>query len=53
MDAFRPVAPLHTVQPPYDLFKRGIEQDILPYIKKHQLTALCYGSLCRGLLNGK
>ncbi|MFT8872166.1 MAG: aldo/keto reductase [Sporolactobacillus sp.] len=53
MDAFRSVAPLHTVQPPYNLFERGIEQAVLPYIKKHNLTALCYGSLCRGLLSGK
>lgn len=53
MDAFRSVAPLHTVQPPYNLFEREMEQEILPYVKQHQLTALCYGSLCRGLLSGK
>ncbi|MFT8318719.1 MAG: aldo/keto reductase [Sporolactobacillus sp.] len=53
MEAFRSVAPLHTVQPPYNLFEREIEQDVLPYTKKHHLTALCYGSLCRGLLSGK
>lgn len=53
MEAFSAVAPLHTVQPPYNLFERDIETDILPFIKKNQLTALCYGSLCRGLLSGK
>ncbi|MGY4434900.1 aryl-alcohol dehydrogenase-like predicted oxidoreductase [Bradyrhizobium sp. F1.13.1] len=25
------VAPLHTAQPPYNLFERSIEQDVLPY----------------------
>src|ERR1700689_2882967 len=28
MDAFRAVAPLHTVQPPYNLFERGIENSV-------------------------
>lgn len=53
LESFREVAPLHTVQPPYNLFEREIEQDILPYCKKNSLTTLLYGSLCRGLLTGK
>jgi len=53
MDAFRRVAPIHTVQPPYNLFERGIETDILPYAKHHGIAVLAYGALCRGLLSGK
>lgn len=53
MDRFKSAAPLHTVQPPYNLFERGIEKDILPYCQRHGLTTLLYGSLCRGLLTGK
>ncbi|RYM02156.1 aldo/keto reductase [Sporolactobacillus sp. THM7-7] len=53
MDAFRKVAPIHTVQPPYNMFERDIEKDILPYSGKRDIVALCYGSLCRGLLSGK
>ncbi|RYL93032.1 aldo/keto reductase [Sporolactobacillus sp. THM7-4] len=53
MEAFRKVAPIHTVQPPYNLFERQIEQDVLPYSSEHNIVALCYGSLCRGLLSGK
>lgn len=53
MDRFKSAAPLHTVQPPYNLFERGIEKDILPYCQQHGLTTLLYGSLCRGLLTGK
>ncbi|KAA0893518.1 aldo/keto reductase [Oryzomonas rubra] len=53
MDVFRKVAPLHTVQPPYNLFERQIEQDVLPYAKKHGLAVLAYGAICRGLLSGK
>jgi aryl-alcohol dehydrogenase-like predicted oxidoreductase len=53
MDAFRAVAPLHAAQPPYNLFERAIEKDVLPYCGKHDLAVLAYGSLCRGLLSGK
>jgi len=52
MDRFRAVAPLHTVQPPYNLFEREIEADVLPYALKHDITALTYGAICRGLLSG-
>ena len=31
MDAFRAVAPLHTAQPPHNLFEREAEKDVLPY----------------------
>lgn len=51
-DAFREVAPLHSVQPPLNLFERGAEQDIIPYAKRHDMTMLTYGALCRGLLTG-
>ncbi len=53
MDVFRQVAPLHTAQPPYNLFERGIEKDVLPYCRKHAIITLMYGSLCRGLLSGR
>jgi len=53
MDAFRKAAPLHSVQPPYNLFERQIEEDILPYAKQHAIAVLAYGSICRGLLSGK
>ncbi|MGC2242759.1 MAG: aldo/keto reductase [Candidatus Aquilonibacter sp.] len=53
MDEFRRHATLHTLQPPYNLFERGAEQDVLPYGSAHGLTSLTYGALCRGLLSGK
>jgi aryl-alcohol dehydrogenase-like predicted oxidoreductase len=53
MDVFRTAAPLHTVQPPYNLFERAIEKDVLPYCVAHGITTLTYGSLCRGLLAGR
>jgi aryl-alcohol dehydrogenase-like predicted oxidoreductase len=53
MDQFKKVAPLHTAQPPYNLFERGIEQDVLPYCRDRNIAVLAYGSLCRGLLSGR
>src|SRR5258706_5497256 len=53
MERFRSVAPIHTVQPPYNLFERQIESDVLPYAAQHGLTVLAYGALCRGLLTAK
>jgi aryl-alcohol dehydrogenase-like predicted oxidoreductase len=52
MDRFRAVAPLHTDQPPYNLFERQIDRDVLPYLRESGISALCYGPLCRGLLTG-
>jgi aryl-alcohol dehydrogenase-like predicted oxidoreductase len=53
MERFRQVAPLHTDQPPYNLFEREIDRDVLPYVLKNNVSTLVYGSLCRGLLSGK
>jgi aryl-alcohol dehydrogenase-like predicted oxidoreductase len=53
MERFRRVAPLHVLQPPYNLFERGIETDLLPYCRKNKIATLGYGALCRGLLSGR
>jgi aryl-alcohol dehydrogenase-like predicted oxidoreductase len=53
MDDFRAVAPLHTAQPPYNLFERAIESDVLPYAAGRGVITIAYGALCRGLLSGR
>jgi aryl-alcohol dehydrogenase-like predicted oxidoreductase len=53
MQRFRRVAPLHVLQPPYNLFERGIEADVLPYCRKNKIATFGYGALCRGLLSGR
>jgi aryl-alcohol dehydrogenase-like predicted oxidoreductase len=53
MDRFRRVAPLHTAQPPYNLFERQIEAEVLPYCREHGIHTLVYSPLCRGLLSGR
>jgi aryl-alcohol dehydrogenase-like predicted oxidoreductase len=53
IERFRRVAQLHVVQPPYNLFEREIEAELLPYCRRANLATLTYGALCRGLLSGK
>ena len=53
MDLFRQAAPLHSAQPPYNLFEREAEKDVLPYCLWHGIATLTYGALCRGLLSGR
>jgi aryl-alcohol dehydrogenase-like predicted oxidoreductase len=53
MDLMRTAAPLHTAQPPYNLFERAAEAEVLPYCVANGITTLTYGSLCRGLLAGR
>jgi aryl-alcohol dehydrogenase-like predicted oxidoreductase len=53
MEQFRRVAPLHVLQPPYNLFERNIEADLLPYCRKNKIATFGYGALCRGLLSGR
>jgi len=53
MDSFGKAVRLSTAQPPYNLFERGIEEDILPYCHDKGVALLTYGALCRGLLSGR
>src|ERR1700674_143322 len=53
MERFRQVAPLHVLHPPYNLFERAIEADVLPYCRANNIATFGYGALCRGLLSGR
>ena len=53
MRLFRQVAPIHTVQPPFNLFEREADEEALPYCLWNNIAALVYGPICRGLLSGR
>ncbi|MDZ3836870.1 MAG: aldo/keto reductase [Rhodospirillales bacterium] len=53
MDTMRELSPLHVAQPPYNLFERDIEADVLPYCRDNGVATLTYGAICRGLLSGR
>jgi aryl-alcohol dehydrogenase-like predicted oxidoreductase len=53
MEAFRSIAPLSANQPPYNIYERAIESDILPYCDAHGIATLAYSALCRSMLSGR
>lgn len=53
MDELQKTVPLHALQPPYNLFERDIDQEVLPYCRQNGIATMTYGALCRGLLTGK
>jgi hypothetical protein len=52
MDEFSATLPVETLQPPYHLFRRDIEDTLLPYAAAHDIGVLVYGPLAHGLLSG-
>ena len=44
---------IDSLQPPYSLFWRHIETDILPYCDANNITVLAYSPLAQGFLTGK
>jgi aryl-alcohol dehydrogenase-like predicted oxidoreductase len=53
MSEFEQTRKLDGLQPPYHLFRREIERDILPYCENNGVGVLVYGPLAHGLLSGK
>jgi aryl-alcohol dehydrogenase-like predicted oxidoreductase len=52
MAEFARTRPVETLQPPYHLFRREAEADVLPYAHEHDIGVLVYGTLAHGLLTG-
>jgi aryl-alcohol dehydrogenase-like predicted oxidoreductase len=52
MAEFAATLPVETLQPPYHLFRRDIEDEVLPYCRTHDVGVLVYGPLAHGLLTG-
>ena len=53
MHEFRSVVPLASNQPPYNLFEREIDREVLPWCAANGVGVLTYSSLCRSLLGGR
>jgi aryl-alcohol dehydrogenase-like predicted oxidoreductase len=53
METFQRGRKLDALQPPYHLFRRDIEQGILPYCVQHGIGVLVYGPMAHGLLTGR
>jgi aryl-alcohol dehydrogenase-like predicted oxidoreductase len=53
IERFSATLPVETLQPPYHLFRRNIEPDLLPYTAANDIGVLVYGPLAHGLLGGQ
>jgi aryl-alcohol dehydrogenase-like predicted oxidoreductase len=53
MQEFRAAAPLASNQPPYNLFERQIDGEILPWCAANHVAVLTWSTLCRSLLAGR
>jgi aryl-alcohol dehydrogenase-like predicted oxidoreductase len=53
MAEFEETRKIDSLQPPYHLFRRDVEEGILPYCVEHGIGVLVYGPLAHGLLSGK
>lgn len=52
MEELSRTLPVETAQPPFHLFRREIERDVLPYARENEIGVLVYGPLAHGLLGG-
>ena len=46
------IAPVETLQPPYSLVERDVEQEILPYAESEGIGVIVYSPMGSGLLTG-
>jgi aryl-alcohol dehydrogenase-like predicted oxidoreductase len=46
------IAPVETLQPPYSLIARDVEQDVLPYAQREGIGVIVYSPMGSGLLTG-
>lgn len=53
LDKCNAIAHVTSLQPPYNLIRREIEQEILPWCNAHQTGVVAYSPLHSGLLTGK
>src|SRR5689334_18939405 len=47
------IAPVETLQPPYSLIARDVEDEILPFAKQQGIGVIVYSPMGSGLLTGK
>jgi aryl-alcohol dehydrogenase-like predicted oxidoreductase len=53
LERLRPISPVESLQPPYSLARREIEEEILPYCVDCGIGVIVYSPLESGLLSGR
>jgi aryl-alcohol dehydrogenase-like predicted oxidoreductase len=52
MRRIQSIAPVETIQPPYSLIERGVQDEILPFAEANKMGAIVYSPMGSGLLTG-
>jgi aryl-alcohol dehydrogenase-like predicted oxidoreductase len=52
LERARKIAPITSLQPPYNPLRRDIEHDVLPYCAEHGIGVIVYSPMASGLLTG-
>jgi len=53
MQRSQPIHPIASLQPPYSMVKRDVEESILPYCGRNSIGVIVYSPMQKGLLTGK
>lgn len=53
LERIRPIAAIGSLQPPYSLLRRDVENGVLPYCAEHDVGVIVYSPMASGLLSGK
>jgi aryl-alcohol dehydrogenase-like predicted oxidoreductase len=46
------IAPITSLQPPYSMLRRAVEQEVLPFAQEHGIGVINYSPMVSGLLTG-
>lgn len=49
----QPIYPVTSVQPPYSMLERDVEEELLPYCAEQEIGVIVYSPMQAGLLTGK
>ena len=49
----QPIHPVASLQPPYSMLRRGVEDELLPYCAANDIGVIAYSPMQAGLLTGK
>jgi aryl-alcohol dehydrogenase-like predicted oxidoreductase len=52
MQRIMKIAPISSLQPPFSLIHREVEQEILPFCQEHHIGVIVYSPMMSGLLTG-
>ena len=53
MEHAQALAPITSLQPPYSLIRREVEQELLPYCQREDIGVIVYSPMASGLLTGR